>query len=408
MTDQPWITVIGIGEDGLKGLSPALCTLIMATDVLVGGDRHHEKVPDFTGERLTWAEGFGPTLDEIETRRGQQILVLASGDPLHYGVGATLARRFGADALRVFPAPGAFSLAAARMGWSIPDCQLVTIHGRPLDVLALHFNPGARLLVLSRDGGSPAEVAALMTNHGYGDSTITVLEHLGGPQENRMAGRASDWAMGRAAELNTLAIDCVGGENTATYTRAPGLPDDAFEHDGQLTKREVRAATLAALQSLPGQMLWDLGAGSGSVAIEWLRLGGERKAVAFESNATRVARMARNALNLGVPSLKIIEGRVPGVLPTVLPEVGPAPDAIFIGGGVSEVGVLAAAWDALKSGGRLVANGVTIEAEQALVNFQNEHGGELVRIGIERAAPIGGKIAFRPLLRVTQFAATKS
>jgi len=400
----PWITVIGIGEDGLTGLSPVLCNMIMASDVLVGGDRHHEKVPDFAGERLTWAAGFGPTLDEIEKRRGQRIIVLASGDPLHYGVGATLARRFGAGALQVFPAPGAFSLAAARMGWSIPDCQLVTIHGRPLEILALHFNPGARLLVLSRDGGSPAEVAALMTDHGYGDSTITVLEHLGGPQENRMAGRASDWTMGRAAELNTLAIDCVGGENTAPYSRAPGLPDDAFEHDGQLTKREVRAATLAALQSLPGQVLWDLGAGSGSVAIEWLRLGGERKAVAFESDPARAARMARNAANLGAPSLKIIEGRVPDVLPTD----GLAPDAIFIGGGVSEVGVLDAAWNALKGGGRLVANGVTVEAEQALVNFQNEHGGDLVRIGIERAAPIGGKMAFRPLLRVTQYAGSKS
>ncbi len=393
-----WITVIGIGEEGLTGLAPALRTMIDTCDVLIGGQRHHEKVPEFTGERLNWDNGFDLALDEIEKRRGQALVVLGSGDPLSYGVGSTLARRFGGDSLRVYPAPGAFSLAAAAMAWSIPDSQLLTIHGRPLEVLNLYLSPGARLLVLSRDGGSPAQVAALLTAQGFGGSRITVLENLGGETQNQYDNKAEDWSFERASELNTLAIECVG--DTA-LSRAPGLPDDAFDHDGQLTKRQVRAATLAALQPLPGQLLWDIGAGCGSVAIEWLRLGGHRRAVAFESNADRLARIAHNAANLGVPGLQIVEGTFPESAETKVP------DAVFVGGGISQPGVLDAAWEALASGGRLVANGVTVQAEQTLAQFQTDHGGDLVRIGVERAVPIGSKTAFKPMLRVTQYAGTK-
>jgi len=404
MSDTAWINVVGIGEDGLDGLAPAVRRLVESSDVLVGGDRHHEKVPDFGGERLTWEGGFGAALDEIEERRGKRITVLASGDPMHFGVGATLGRRFGAGALAVFPVPGAFSLAAARMGWSIPDCRLLTIHGRPLENLGLYVSPGARLLVLSQDGGSPALAAALLTAKGYGDSTLTVLEHMGGPRENRIEGRAASWADDTVADLNTIAIDCVSGDGAVTLSRAPGLPDDAFEHDGQLTKREVRAATLAALQPLPGQVLWDIGAGSGAVAIEWLRLGEARRAVALENDGPRVARIARNAARLGTPALTIIEGRFPDAM---APDI-PAPDAVFVGGGISEDGVLKAAWDALGHGGRLVANAVTLEAEQALLTFYRDHGGELVRLSIERAAPIGGKTAFRPMMHITQYSGLKA
>ncbi len=403
MFDAPWITVVGIGEDGLEGLAPAIRTLVETCDVLVGGERHHDKFPEVAGERLTWQDGFGPAQDEIEKRRGKRIVVLASGDPMYYGVGSTLARRFGAAALTVYPVPGAFSLAAARMGWSIPDSQLLTVHGRPLEVLALHLNPGARLLVLSRDGGTPAEACALMTEKGYGESRISVLEHLGGDRENRIDGIVGEWSKDRVAELNTLAIECSAGKNADVLSRVPGLPDEAFEHDGQLTKREVRAATLAALQPLPGQLLWDVGSGSGSIAIEWLRLGAERKAVAFESNSDRVVRIARNASNLGAPTLKIIAGE----FPAEGGDVRPAPDAVFVGGGVSEPGVMGASWAALRSGGRMVVNAVTLEAEQTVLDFQRKHGGELVRIGIERMAPVGRKTAFKPLLRVTQYSGIK-
>ena len=404
MSDTAWIDVVGIGEDGLDGLAPSARRLIESAEVLVGGARHHEKIPEFGGERLTWENGFGPALDEIEKRRGKRITVLASGDPMHFGVGTTLGRRFGASALAVFPVPGAFSLAAARMGWSIPDCQLLTIHGRPLENLGLHLSPGARLLVLSKDGGSPAAAAALLTAKGYGNSSITVLEHMGGAQEKRIDGIAANWPQGRAADLNTIAIDCICTDDTVTLSRVPGLPDDAFEHDGQLTKREVRAATLAALQPLPGQVLWDIGAGSGAVAIEWLRLGDERRAVAFESDSARVARIARNAASLGTPALKIVEGHFPDAVAAG----ALTPDAIFVGGGVSEDGLLNAAWDALGKGGRLVANAVTLEAEQALLTFYQDHGGELVRLNIERAAPIGGKTAFRPMMQITQYSGRKT
>ncbi len=406
MSDSAWITVVGLGEEGLDGLSPTIRGLIETAQVLVGGDRHHEKVPEFTGERLTWEAGFGAALDEVENHRGKRIVVLASGDPMNFGVGSTLARRFGAKALTVYPVPGAYSLAAARMGWSIPDCRLVTIHGRPLEVLNLYLSPGARLLVLSRDGGSPAAAAALLSAQGYGPSKITVLEHLGGPGENRIEGVASHWRQGPAADLNTLAIDCRIDDGTTPLSRTPGLPDEAFEHDGQLTKRDIRAATLAALQPLPGQTLWDVGGGSGSVAIEWLRLGNNRRAVAFERDPDRAARIARNAANLGTPGLKIIDGAFPGSMPGSMADGDP--DAIFIGGGVSEPGVMDAAWGALKAGGRLVANGVTLEAEQTLLKFHHDHGGELARIGIERAAPLGGKTVFRPMLRVTRYSGIKS
>ncbi len=401
MSDTAWINVVGLGEDGPDTLSPAVRTIVETAQLLVGGDRHHAKITEFGGRRLTWGSGFEAAMDEIEGCRGERIVVLASGDPLHYGVGATLIRRFGERAVTVFPALGAFSLAAASMGWSIPDCRLLTIHGRPLEIINLHLCPGARLLVLSRDGGSPGDVAALLTARGYGDSRVTVLEHLGGSREKRIEGRAADWPHGRVADLNTLAVECLGGDNAPALSNAPGLPDEAFEHDGQLTKREVRAVTLAALQPLPGQLLWDLGAGSGSVAIEWLRLGGNRRAMAVESDPDRLARIARNAANLGVPGLEIVAGRFPGITKK------DTPDAVFVGGGVSETGVMAAAWEALGSGGRMVANGVTTGAEQSLLEFHRIHGGELVRLGVERAAPIGGKTAFRPMLRVTQYSGRK-
>ncbi|MHA1598626.1 MAG: precorrin-6y C5,15-methyltransferase (decarboxylating) subunit CbiE [Alphaproteobacteria bacterium] len=397
-----WITVIGIGEDGLEGLSPAHRTLVETAEVLVGGDRHLAKVPDGGCERLGYDDGFAAMLDELETRRGRRVVVLASGDPMNYGVGGMLSRRFGVDDMVIHPAPGAFSLAAARMGWSLPDCETLTIHGRPLEMLNLHVSPGARLLVLCRDGDSPAEAAALLTENGYGDSRVTALEHLGGDDENRLDGIAADWTHGRAADLNTLAIECVVGDTATPISRAPGLPDAAFENDGQLTKREVRAVTLSALGSLPGQLLWDVGSGSGSVAIEWLRLGGNRTAVAIERDQNRVATIARNGLQLGVPKLRIVDGEFPGV------EVpGNAPDAVFVGGGVSVPGMLDAAWASLKGGGVLVVNAVTIESEQAITAFCEQHGGDMVRMVVERAETIGGHTGFKPMRAVTQLSVRK-
>jgi precorrin-6B C5,15-methyltransferase / cobalt-precorrin-6B C5,C15-methyltransferase len=399
-----WITVIGIGEDGLEGLSAARLEQINAADVLIGGARHHGKVDNPKAELLDWGKGFDTALQEIENRKGKNIVVLGSGDPMNYGIGAVLVRHFGTDAVIIHPAPGAFSLAAARMGWSIPDTETLTIHGRPLETLNRYVMPGAHLLVLTQDGDSPTKVAKLLTEQGYGESRITVLEHLGGSKENKLEGTAATWNFERAADLNTLAIDCVAGNDAHALSRAPGLPDEAFEHDGQLTKREVRAATLAQLQPLPGQVLWDIGAGSGSISIEWLRLGGHRRAIAIEKNPERVVAMKRNADTLGTPDLIVVEGD----FDAVKADLKYQPDAIFVGGGASDPALLKAAWAALNPGGRFVVNAVSIEAEQALLAFRADNGGDLSRLSIERAGPIGSLSVFRPLITVTQFSHRKS
>jgi precorrin-6Y C5,15-methyltransferase (decarboxylating) len=396
---SPWITVIGIGEDGLEGLSPARLDQINIANVLIGGARHHEKVDNPDAELLDWGKGVDRALKEIEKRKGKNIVVLGSGDPMNYGIGSVLVRNFGKDAVIIHPAPSAFSLAAARMGWSIPDTETLTIHGRPLETLNRYVTPGARLLVLTQDGDSPRKVAELLTKNGYGESQLTVLEHLGGEQENKLEGPAGAWNFERAADLNTLAIDCIAGIDTLALSRTPGLPDEAFENDGQLTKREVRAATLAKLQPLPCQVLWDIGAGSGSISIEWLRLGGHRRAIAIEKNSERVAAIKRNADKLGTPDLIVVEGE----FFAVKDDLKHQPDAVFVGGGVSNPELLKAAWAALNPGGRLVVNAVSIESEQILLAFWSEFGGDLSRLSIERARPIGNLSVFRPLITVTQF-----
>lgn len=406
---DPKITVIGIGEDGLEGLSPIALSLVESAEVLIGGERHLAKAPDLEtsdlkAERLDWSKGFGAGLDMIGERFGKRIVVLASGDPLHFGVGATLIRRFGADQVFVLPAPSSISLTCARMGWSVPDITIVTIHGRPLESLNLHLAPGARLVVLARDGDSPAEVAQLLTAKGFGASSITVLEHMGGDKEKRIEGEAQSWDAGRCANLCTMAIECVAGAQARPLSRLAGLPDDVFEHDGQLTKREVRAVTLARLAPLPGEVLWDVGAGAGSISIEWMRADRTCGAVAIERDAERAARIARNAASLGVPRLKIEQGEAFETLQNLEGK----PDAIFVGGGVGNPGVLQAAWDRLKPGGRLVANAVTVEGAAALATMKQTYGGDLLQVSIARQGNEITNVTFlEPMRTVTQYLAQK-
>ena len=306
---KPWITILGIGDDGLAGISAAARAAVATAELLVGGDRHQAMVQETPAERLTWAEGLPKTMDVIEGWRGRRVVVLATGDPMWYGGGANLGRRFDPADMTVIPVPGAFSLAASRMVWSLADTQTLTVHGRPLDSLNLAIAPNMRLLVLSQHGHTPAQVAALLVDRGFGPSAISVLEHLGGPNERRIDGFAETWSHSSCADLNTLAIECRPGPAAQIYPQAPGLPDEVFESDGQLTKREARAVTIAALAPLPGQTMWDVGAGSGSVAIEWLRSTpgnrpagrGSARAVAFERDAARCAVIARNAAMLGGP-----------------------------------------------------------------------------------------------------------
>jgi precorrin-6Y C5,15-methyltransferase (decarboxylating) len=403
---NPWLSVIGIGDDGLPGLSPASRTLVETAETLVGGARHLRMVPGGGAERLLWRQPLGDTIADIERRRGTRVAVLATGDPLWYGVGTLLLRHFRREEMTIVPQPSAFSLAAARLGWALAECTSLSLHGRPLDSLRLHLAPGRRCLVLSEDGTTPRRVAGLLAASGWGPSRISVFEHLGGPREAAWHGTAEDWGERESADLNTIALECAMTPGTRALSRLAGLPDDAFEHDGQLTKREVRAVTLARLAPLPGETLWDIGAGSGSIAIEWLRAIPGGAAIAIEENLGRAARVARNAAMLGVPGLQIIADAAPQALGKIPPELAP-PDAIFVGGGVAQPGLLEALWTALRPGGRLVANVVSLEGERALLAWQARHGGELARIALSRLEPLGRRHAWRPLLPVTQLAATK-
>ena len=398
---NPWLAVIGIGEDGLAGLSGAARALVETAEILVGGARHLAMVPPGSAERLEWRRPIADTLPLIEAQRGRRVAVLASGDPMCYGVGVMLAQAFPREEMTILPQPGAFSLAAARLGWAVADCALVSLHGRPLDALRLHLAPRRRALLLSEDGTTPDRVARLLTELGWGPSRMTVFEHLGGSREATAAATAEEWGERNVANLNTIALDCRPGPAARPLSRLAGLPDEAFEHDGQLTKREIRAATLAALAPLDGETLWDIGAGSGSIAIEWLRAVQGGAAVAVERDVARAATIARNAAALGVPGLDIILGAAPDALPEGLP------DAIFVGGGVADPKLLPALWRALRPGGRLVANAVSLAGERALLDWQAAHGGELSRIAVSRAEPLGGHQAWRPLLPVTQLAAVK-
>jgi len=399
----PWLSIVGIGEDGLAGLTAPARALVDDAEVLIGGERHLAMVPDDDRERLAWPSPLSALLDEIESRRGTRVCVLATGDPLWYGIGVSLLKRIPRSEIAILPGRSAFTLSAARIGWPLAEVDCLTLHGRPLSLLHPYIQPGARLLILSEDATTPAAVAALLTTRGYGKSHLTVLEHLDGRKERRLDGTAVGWQANDIADLNSLAVECIAGPDAALLPRTPGLTDEAFRHDGQLTKRELRAATLAALMPVAGQLLWDVGAGCGSVAIEWMRAAPRAGAIAIERRAERRAMIADNAEALGTPTLKIVAGEAPAALAEL-----EAPDAVFVGGGVSGEGVLAACWTALKPGGRLVANAVTLEGEAALVAWQRVEGGALTRFAISRAEPIGPFHGWRPLMPVTQYAAVKT
>lgn len=399
----PWLTIVGIGEDGLGGLSEAALRAVTAAEVLVGGARHLAMVPDLECERLEWPSPFDALLDTLERRRHLRVCVLASGDPLLYGVGATLLKRFPIEEVSVIPAPGAFALACARLGWARAEVECLTLHGRPVELLHTALHPGARVLALSADGTTPAGVAALLRARGYGPSRLVVLERMGHPfHERRVEGTAAAWTEQAHADLNTIAIECIAEPGTPLLPRVPGLPDEAFRHDGQITKREVRAVTLAALAPVPGQRLWDVGAGCGSIAIEWMRCHPRCRAVAVEQRADRLAHIAGNAAALGVPGLTVVAGRAPDALKDL-----PRPDAVFVGGGITIPGVVEACWDALPPGGRFVANAVTLEGEQALMALYARLGGSLTQLSVSRAADLGGFSGWQPLRPVTQLAVVK-
>ena len=392
--------MVGLGADGWAGLAEPARNAVAGAEVVIGSARQLALLPDSGATRVTWPSPMLPAVEPLLAEHsGRRVCVLASGDPMFFGVGGTLVRLLGADAVRVFPHPSSVSLACAQLGWPVEDVDVVSLVGRP--VSSLIALPHRRMLVLSAGADTPAEVAALLTDRGFGPTAMTVLDDLGGPGERRHDGRAAAWSA-TAGALNVIALDCRAAPGVTPLGRTPGLPDDAYDHDGQLTKREVRAITLAALGPLPGQLLWDVGAGSGSVAIEWLRTHTSCAAVAVESRPERVDRIRANAGLLGVPGLAVVEGRAPDALADL-----PRPDAVFVGGGLTGDGVIEACWAALRTGGRLVANAVTLESEAVLTRWQAAVGGTLTRIEISRAAPVGGFTGWKPMMPVTQWVMTR-
>jgi precorrin-6Y C5,15-methyltransferase (decarboxylating) len=396
---QRWLSIVGIGEDGPEGLSPVARRLIEQADVVFGGARHLALARDLIrGAARPWPSPFNRAVPEVLAHRGRQVCVLASGDPFCHGVGAVLARHVSPDETIVMPAPSAFSLAAARLGWALPEVTQLSLHARALDLIRPHLQPRARLLVLTSDGDGPGALAHLLVALGFGGSSLIVLEALGGPRERLRATTAVQLDPSRVDPLNVVAIEVVADRNARVLARAPGLPDRLYEHDGQLTKREVRAVTLSALAPCRGQLLWDIGAGAGSIAIEWMLADPSMHAIAIEARADHAARIARNAAAFGVPGLRVVEGAAPAALADL-----PRPDAIFVGGGVSDPGVLDGVLTALPPGARLVVNAVTLESEALLLAQHAAHGGELVRIAVSRAGPVGTMTGWRPALPVTQW-----
>ncbi|MCP1516178.1 precorrin-6Y C5,15-methyltransferase (decarboxylating) [Pseudomonas migulae] len=390
-----WLTVTGIGEDGFKGLGRNARHALLAASKIFGSQRQLDLLPPcIRGERKLWPTPF--SLDALLALRGEPVCVLASGDPMFFGVGASLARQLPSAEMLILPAPSSCSLAAARMGWPLQDVVTLSVVARPVAALNAQLFSGVRLLVLSNDGQSPAAIAALLRESGFGPSRLSVLEHLGGEAERRIDGVANDWADPAIADLNLIAIECIADPDTPRLSRLAGLPDSAFRHDGQLTKRDVRAITLARLAPVPGELLWDVGAGSGSIGIEWMRAHPGCRALAIEADEGRQLLIEHNRDALGVPGLQLVRGSAPQALTGL-----ERPDAIFIGGGVTREGVLDTCWAGLKPGGRLIANAVTLQSEMTLMGWREQHGGELTRIHIAQAQPLGDFDTWRQALPIT-------
>lgn len=395
-----WLHIVGIGEDGFDGLAPATRAVVEAAEVIIGGERHHALAANISAERLAWPSPFNAMVETIEGLRGKRAVVLVTGDPLWFSVGARIGRAMDPAEIVYHPQLSAFQLAAARMGWSLADIETLTVHGRPVEQMIAFIQPDVRLLVLTTGAETPAQIAKFLSERGFGKSKMTVLAAMGGKYEARFDGTADAWQH-EVPAFNTLAVECIAAPDAALLPRVPGLADALFQSDGTMTKQEIRAATLAKLMPMRGALLWDIGCGSGSVAIEWMRAARYARAIGIEPRADRRAMAGANAMALGAPKLELVDGMVPDALGGL-----PAPDAIFIGGGLSRP-TFDAAWAALRPLGRLVANAVTLESEAELMALHAEFGGELVRISVCRAEPVGRLTGWRPSMPVTQWSLVK-
>lgn len=407
------ITVIGIGEDGYDGLSPNARQILEKASVIFGGKRHIAMLPDSnSATRNPWITPFEANLALIEDCLDQNPVVLASGDPMYFGVGNTLINYFGPEPVYAIPAPSSISLAASRLGWPLAECNVITLHGRDPENLRAHLRPHGKLIALSADGSTPALVAVMLCEAGFDQSRMSVCERLGGPEERITTQSAQTW-QARATSmpdikpvdpLNLIMIDLEAGPNAKLLPKGPGLPDDAFIHDGMITKSEIRAQTLSSLAPFENGVLWDLGAGCGSISIEWQRMGG--RAIAIERDGERCAMIAKNATRLGVPTLTVAQKSIEDAL--AFADRLPKPDAIFIGGGITIDGLLETCWDLLPNHGRLVANTVTLEGEEKLLRFYNKNGGTLTRLSVSRLVPRGGFKGWSNLAPVTHYLGVKA
>lgn len=397
-----WLHVIGVTAKGTQSLNPEQQKMLDDAKIIIGPPRSLPKVRDIDERLVPWQAPLTKMIEQILSYRGQPTVILATGDPTWYGIGATLTKYLSADEFDIHPAPSAFSLAAARMKWPLQNVKSISVHGRPVEILHQHIAPGQRILALTSDATTVAEIAKILVARQYGQSQITVLNAMGGETESQVSFTANAYAPTGIGNLNTVAIDCVADDDAPLYPPLPGLPDSAFVHDGQLTKREVRAATLAKLAPLSGDHLWDVGAGCGSVAIEWMRAAPRATATCFERQPQRIEMINKNRMALGVPGLKIIEGdaleNISGL---------DAPDAIFMGGDVGNEELFQACWQALKPGGRFVANAVTLDGETALFHRLQQFGGDLARLEISHLDSVGAHKTLRPRMAVTQWHVTK-
>jgi len=398
-----WLSIIGVGDDGLNSLNASARDALDAASLIIGGDRHLSMLPeDDKRPTLSWSSPLLKLVEDVLARRGEKICILATGDPMHYGIGVTFAKRLPANEMAVYPALSAFSLAASRLGWDLTRTVSMTLHGRPLELLIPKLFSGAKIFALSDNGKTPQQVAHLLTIKGFGNSKLTVLEHMGGPKEARITELARDWSKTNCQDLNTIAIECIADPSAIQLSTIPGLPDEAFAHDGQLTKREIRSATLSAFSPYPGQLLWDIGAGSGSIGIEWMRTSPLNQAIAVENREDRLQFIETNRLELGTPGLKVVSGKAPEVLLDL-----PTPDAVFIGGGLTVDGVFDECWSRLKPGGILVANVVTIEGESFAFSLYEKYNGTLTRLNFARAHKIGSFTSWTPSRQITQIKLVK-
>jgi precorrin-6Y C5,15-methyltransferase (decarboxylating) len=398
-TGRPWLTLVGIGADGLEGLSAVARAALENAEFVFGSARQLSMLQDIVScDNAIWPARFSLGLARVLSRRGKPTVVLSTGDPFFFGVGATLAPHLTPGEFVCYPVPSSLSLAASRVGWALQHTEVVSLHGRDLRTIVRYLHPGRRVLALSWNQDTPAELARLLVARGFGPTRLTVLEALGGPEERVRTCLASDFNLSRCLDLNVVGLELAVDPHAIWVPVRASLPDSEFEHDGQLTKQDIRAITLSALRPRPGALLWDVGAGSGSIGIEWLLSHPACRAVAIEQEPARCERIRRNAHALGVPQLEVVEGAAPEALREL-----EAPDAVFLGGGAGDPEVLAQCWNALEPGGWLVANAVSLETETRLIAAHIAHGGDLRRLSIETAAPLGTMTGWRPALPVMQW-----